>query len=510
MNIKRKPSPPTLASPSADRSLAPGDGWRIFLTALMVYTVFWNPLLHSSMIWSLIDAAVSYTDTGIWILKHHDLYGSLDTAFVDGKYLLKEPPGLAVVAIPVYLVWKLFGGTADTPAAFQSINAICALLLSASVSSLLTVESARLAAQLGANRKTQLWTAFMVAFGTQNFFFGTTFFKENFTALALVSSFKWAFSPPLRPRLRIWSGFAASLATAITYQAVIIVPILFTALWIRRGLKQAYPFFLGTIPVTLILILYTLFVFGSPFATGYGSDPEIPEAFVIPKVRVLYGMLLGVEGGLLLYTPFLLLGVMGIKKLWHTDSRDEAISIIGIAISYWLLHSSYLSSMAENATCAVGLSHRFLFPIVPFLAVTAGFGLSYCGEKLIFLVSGVSVYFSYLNAQAGFIAKHESVVYALKTYLSGFGMGVFFKEALPKWLGLETLYIYVARPDVHASDVWQQLLTGEKWNLIVNQILFFALNTAILTLVGYAIFKMWQRTPDPEGDRVHPLRNRFR
>lgn len=513
MNTTPKPPPPTPASPPTGGSLAPGDGVRIFLTAFMVYAVFWNPWLSSSMTWTIIDAALSYVDKGLWVLTHHALYGNSDLAVLDGRYLLKQPPGLVLPVIPVYLVWKCLGGPAETVEAFQSINSYCALLLSAPASALLAVECARLAAQLGAPRRAQLWTAFMVAFGTQNFFFGTTFFKENFVALAIVISFRWTLSAGPWPRALLWSGFMASVAVAITYPAAILLPIFFMFLWIHHGARQALQFFLGSIPVSSVLFFYNWSIFGSPLTTGYEKDPMGPQAFIIPKADVLFGILFGPEGGLFLYAPFLILAIAGLNRLWHIHQKVIATCIIGITMSYWLLYSSHISNFTNQAICAVGLGNRFLFPIVPFLAVAASTALPYISRRLVVSLSGLSLVFAYLNAQAGFMANNQSLTYAIKTFLSGFGMGVFFKEALPKWLGIETLHTFVSRPDVHASDIWPQLLAGEKWHLIVNQLIFFALNMAIFTLIGYTITRMWQRNCgtayDTERVRLHQMRSRF-
>src|SRR2546422_8001058 len=55
-----------------------------------------------------------------------------------------------------------------------------------------SVHVVRLAAWLGATRRGQLWTAALLAFGTQNFFFGTTFYKEPVAALLAVVAFRFA------------------------------------------------------------------------------------------------------------------------------------------------------------------------------------------------------------------------------------------------------------------------------------------------------------------------------
>ena len=62
------------------------DGARIFVTALLVYAVFWNPWLQFSNSDNFVDAAVSLVDTGRWSLTHWPLYEGKDTATArDGR-----------------------------------------------------------------------------------------------------------------------------------------------------------------------------------------------------------------------------------------------------------------------------------------------------------------------------------------------------------------------------------------------------------------------------------------
>ncbi|PYN09674.1 MAG: hypothetical protein DME02_02370 [Candidatus Rokuibacteriota bacterium] len=99
---------------------------------------------------------------------------------------------------------------------------------------------------------------------------------------------------------------------------------------------------------------------------------------------------------------------------------------------------------------------------------------------------------AYLGAQAGFAPVPNALPYALKTFVSGTGMGVLFKEALPAWTGLETLHTVVARPEVSARDLLARLPTREGLTLTLHQTLFLGLNVLALLGIGRLVTRVWR------------------
>src|SRR5438132_5121670 len=94
------------------------DAARLFVSAMLVYGVFWNPWLQSSMTWNLLDTAVSFLDSGRWDLQFSTLYDEIDTLELNGRVVAAAPPGLAVLIMPVYLGWRAIIGTVDTVESF--------------------------------------------------------------------------------------------------------------------------------------------------------------------------------------------------------------------------------------------------------------------------------------------------------------------------------------------------------------------------------------------------------
>jgi hypothetical protein len=132
---------------------------------------------------------------------------------------------------------------------------------------------------------------------------------------------------------------------------------------------------------------------------------------------------------------------------------------------------------------------------LPLLAAFAGAVLERMGRRALLLVAVPSLVCGYLGAQAGFVPMPNALPYALKTFVSGTGMGVLFKEALPLWTGLETLHTVVARPEVSARDLLARLPTPEGLRLALHQALFFVLNALALLAVGGIVARVWRARP---------------
>jgi len=469
------------------------DSSRIFVTAWLVYAAFWNPWLQSSMTFNFLDAAVSFVDTGRWEMAHPQFYQWFDTATLPGRVVSAEPPGVAVVLLPLYWAWRSLFGLVDTVETFQQFNGAAALLVGATASAFVAVQAAWLAGWLGAGRCGRLWTAALVAFGTQGFYFGTTLYKENLAACAVITSFRLAVEPGGSWR-RVVAGAAGGLAVTIVHPTGFFLALLALLVGVREKVGRAAAFCVGCAPFIGVLAIYNQWLFGKPWLTGYYFITDLATpGFVPPKIPILVDLLIGPSGGLFLYAPFLLCAVAGVIRLLRTERQGEAIVAGVFLVGLWLLAASWQSQFSDNAICSQGLGPRMLFPGVPLLAAFAGPYLEHVGRNVRLVVVVPSIFFGYLSAQAGLIPGVELLSYAVKTWISGAGMGILFKEALPLWFGLDTLHTIVGRPDVTAGDVLRLLPTAQGMQLMGNQALFLALNLAVLGILFLLLKRIWQR-----------------
>jgi hypothetical protein len=468
------------------------DARRLLVTALLVYAAFWNPWLQSSMTWNFLDASVSFVESGRWEMAHPGFYDWTDTATARGRVVSAEPPGLPVLLVPFYVLWRTLIGPVDRPDAFQAFNGALALVLGSTAAALTATQVAWLAARLGATEAAAVWTALVFAFGTQNFVFGTMLMKENVTALAVITAVRLALGPGAIWH-RVAAGAAAGAAVTLAHPAGLLTPLLLIVLFAREGAGRAAAFLLGSAPFVAALAAYNTWMFGRPWRSGYLFLTGLSGlGFVRPKLLVLLDLLVGPSGGLFLYSPFLLLALAGLVRAWRTGRRGEAALMLVLLAGIWLAAASWQSQFRDRASWAISLGPRMLFPAIPLFAAFAALGWERLHLAWRVAVAAPSVLCGYLSAQAGFIPGSNPLPYAVKTWISGTGMGVFFKEALPAWLGMDTLHTVVSRPDVSAADLLRMLSTHAGLALARNQALFLALNLLVLAGIAWTLTRIWR------------------
>ena len=469
------------------------DGGRIFVTAVLVYVAFWNPWLQFSNSDNFVDAAVSLVDTGRWELTHWRLYDGKDTATSrDGRIVPGVPGATALLIAPVYAAWRALGGAAvETWTGLETVNAVIVLLLCAPAMALTATQVAWLAGWLGATRRGRVLAGVLFALGTQAFQFGTMLTKESFTALAITMAARLALDGE-GARRRAAAGALAGAAVLLTHSVAPLPLLLGVVVLARGGRREAAPFALGGAPLALALVVYDTWLFGAPWRTSYAAITGLHTRFAVPKLAIIADFFVGPRGGLVLYSPFVLAAVSGLRTAWRGARRAEAALTVAFLAVLAVVGASWQSQFADRASWSHGLGARYLFPVLPLLAAFAGPALERVSRRALLLLAVPSLVCGYLGAQAGFAPVPNALPYALKTFVSGTGMGVFFKEALPAWTELPTLHTVVARPDVSARDLLARLPTHEGLTLALHQALFVALNGLTLLGVGAVVARVWR------------------
>jgi len=278
----------------------------------------------------------------------------------------------------------------------------------------------------------------------------------------------------------------------LTHSVVLLPLLLGFVVLARSGARAAAAFALGGAPFALALGVYDTWLFGAPWRTSYSAITGLQTRFVAPKPAIVADFLVGPRGGLFLYSPFLLTALAGLATAWRGARRAEAALTVTLLAALVVIGASWQSQFADRASWSHGLGARYLFPALPLLAAFTGVVLERLGRRALLLLAVPSLVCGYLGAQAGFAPVPNALPYALKTFVSGTGMGVLFKEALPVWTGLDTLHTVVARPDVSARDLLARLPTLEGLTLTLHQVLFFILNALALLGVSRLIARVWR------------------
>jgi hypothetical protein len=390
-------------------------------------------------------------------------------------------------------VWRALAGRVHTLEDFHGFNGFVAIVLCAPAAALAAVQVAWIAGWLGAARRGQVLAALLFALGTQCFQFGTMVAKESLAVLVLTTAVRLSVSGG-GARRHAAAGALAGIAVWLTHPLALLAPLLAALIFVREGRRATAAFVAGGLPFALALGAYNTWLFGAPWLSSYSAMTGLNTRWVAPKPAILADLLLGPRGGFFLYSPFLVLAFAGFAAAWRSARRGEVVVTGALLAGFWLVGASWQSQFADRPSWSHGLGARYLFPVVPLVAAFAGATLERLRPWALALVAVPSVAFGYLGAQAGFAPVPNALPYALKTWVSGTGMGVLFKEALPAWLGVDTLHTVVSVADVTAADVLHILPTPAGLALATHQAFFLLLNLLVLAGIAWILRRVWRES----------------
>lgn len=173
----------------------------------------------------------------------------------------------------------------------------------------------------------------------------------------------------------VLAGFTCGWALASEYTAGIVVVGIFFWL-ISRARNRAIPFCLAALPPLLLIPLYNYACFGNPFILPYSLNESFPAmkrglyAIKWPNAETAFLLLFSPERGLLFWTPFLMMAVVG---WWQLAQRDRKLFWLTYAIP--LLQVVVISGRTWDWPAGPTLGPRYLAPILPLLALPCALGV---------------------------------------------------------------------------------------------------------------------------------------
>jgi len=324
-------------------------------------------LLHALFVHRTFTIDAYHTNTG-------------DKAFYNGHYYSEKAPGIAVLALPAFsvavLLLSAFSIPLDSPLGWHISDWMATAGSVGLITALGGVAIFSLLHRFLRPREALLVTL-AIFLGSLPFSYATVLFSHG-AVIGLLSIALWMVIGPEHKGISslqrdLIAGGCAGLAVASDYLIVFAAGGIFL-LQASLGFRRTMHFLSAALPVVLLIPLYNILSFDSPFVTGYNFlDPlEYPHVNVgfhgitfPPQFSHVLDLLIGSARGLFFWSPIFLLVFVG-WPMWHRISRVG--SIVGILVS--LAHVLMISGFAEyHGGWALG--PRYLSPIIPFLAVPA-------------------------------------------------------------------------------------------------------------------------------------------
>jgi hypothetical protein len=377
-----------LPARSTEDSL-PALRWWHFLLFAVVYLYAFpyfdrlrnaNEMPRILMTKAMVDHGVFHLDQVQGELTNHT-----DTSVSPSGHIYpNKPPGPSLLAVPTYLVCKLFG--------WKSLRAVtwAFRVTVVTIPSLLFLPFFyRLSRRFTSDERSRRVILVAYALGSQAMPYALLFMSHALTAVFVGSAFVVAVavvrSGTRHPRRAAWwTGFACAMAVTMDYQSALpsLVIGLYVLICARRRVLNTVLMALGALPIASFLAVYHKVAYGGVFKTGYAYavDAALKNGFmglVGPSWISFVNTMLLPSNGLLVLAPWVLLAVAGaivvaVNRELRMRCGAEALVCGVILVADVLMLSSLVPYMSRNGW---SVGPRYMTLVMPFAAWLAAVGV---------------------------------------------------------------------------------------------------------------------------------------
>ena len=250
-----------------------------------------------------------------------------------------------------------------------ALTAFFAALTNAALGGAITAALYLCALELGFAAPASLALAVLCGLATPLWHYARTFFAEPLAAFGVLLFLLGALRGRRPAANGWWAASGAGLGLAVLAKPVHLVLLAPAGLYLgmrwregrragRRAIRGAASWAAGFGVPALIVLVYNLARFGSPWETGYGGEAG---QWTTPFLRGLEGLLVSPGRGLLIYHPLWILAAWGFARFTRR-ARHEAIFTAASLATLLVTYASW--HQWEGGWC---WGPRFLLVVVPLL-----------------------------------------------------------------------------------------------------------------------------------------------
>jgi hypothetical protein len=306
----------------------------------------WNASAHFALVRSLADGTAT-------IDPYREETG--DVAWYQGHYYAAKAPGLALYSLPLWLVLERIPQISDArDRAVWALNFWAGVLPAILLFLLVRAVGDRLAPGTG------LVSAIALGLGTMVLPFATMYFSHIPAAAASFAAFAVLVrerDDPFQPWAVFAAGLLAGLAVVFEYPSALVGVVLAGyVLAVKPRFARGAAYAAGAVVGALPVAVYQWIVYGSPLRTPYDDVVAVPgvsghdvvgpngEGFLgvtTPSFSDAVSLLIGDDRGLLILSPLVFAGVVGLVLLWRMGRRAEALTCLTVGATLLVYNSGY-------------------------------------------------------------------------------------------------------------------------------------------------------------------------
>jgi len=202
-----------------------------------------------------------------------------DRAYYKGHYYSDKPPGASFLAVPVYVVFKLFFGMPDIDLKLHILEFMIIAFSSVLFSALLVVLMYKISRFFVKKELYRILITIFFGLGTMIFVYATIYYHQAIATFFAFLCFYLLFKMRQEKKGNYYflAGLSAGMAFITDYITITVIIVCFIFIIFSKKWKGFLLFFLGFSLLIFVLLIYNNLIFSTPFTFSYFYSDQEPS-----------------------------------------------------------------------------------------------------------------------------------------------------------------------------------------------------------------------------------------